>query len=132
MVSEYDHEITSQSQTAEKPVASWDWFVYKGYNSSIATTITRHQEDNQSKSTSSLFPIEMIAKLVWTQSNAQQNIEHNGNNNQQRINNNRTPALGRTAAKATVGLKCILLVQIFALDSAVVEIKREYARIEES
>ena len=29
----------------------------------------------QSKSTSSLFPIEMIAKLEWTQSNAQQNIE---------------------------------------------------------
>ena len=29
----------------------------------------------QSKATSSLFPIEMIAKLEWTQSNAQQNIE---------------------------------------------------------
>ena len=35
----------------------------------------RHQEDKQSKATSSLFPIEMIAKLEWTQSNAQQNIE---------------------------------------------------------
>ena len=35
----------------------------------------RHQEDKQSKATSSLFPIEMIAKLQWTQSNAQQNIE---------------------------------------------------------
>ena len=39
------------------------------------TAITRHQEDIQSKATSSLFPIEMIAKLEWTQSNAQQNIE---------------------------------------------------------
>ena len=29
----------------------------------------------QSKATSSLFPIKMIAKLEWTQSNAQQNIE---------------------------------------------------------
>ena len=36
------------------------------------TTIMRHPKDKQSKSTSSLFPIEMIAKL---QSNAQQNIE---------------------------------------------------------
>ena len=53
----------------------------------------------------------MIANLVWTQSNAQQNIEQLQNptmgtyNNQQRINNNRTIALERTAAKATGGLK---------------------------
>ena len=40
-----------------------------------ATTIMRHKEDKQSKATSSLFPIEMIAKLEWTQINAQQNIE---------------------------------------------------------
>ena len=33
------------------------------------TTITRHQEDKQSRAISSLFPIKMIAKLVWTQSN---------------------------------------------------------------
>ena len=40
-------------------------------------TIMRHQEDKQSKVTSSLSlsPIETIAKLEWTQSNAQQNIE---------------------------------------------------------
>ena len=30
------------------------------------TTITRHQEDKLSKVTSSLFPIQMIAKLEWT------------------------------------------------------------------
>ena len=35
----------------------------------------RHQEDKQNKATSFHFPIEMIAKLEWTQSNAQQNIE---------------------------------------------------------
>ena len=34
------------------------------------TTISRHQEDKQSKATSSLFPIEIIAKLEWTQSKA--------------------------------------------------------------
>ena len=39
------------------------------------TTIMRHHEEKQSKATSSLFPIEMIAKLELTQSNAQQNIE---------------------------------------------------------
>ena len=39
------------------------------------TAITTHQEDKQSKATSSLFPIDMIAKLEWTQRNTQQNIE---------------------------------------------------------
>ena len=41
----------------------------------IHTIITRHQEDKQSKATSSLFSTKIIAKLEWTQSNAQQNIE---------------------------------------------------------
>ena len=35
----------------------------------------RHQEDEQSKVTISVFPIEMIAKLECIQSNTQQNIE---------------------------------------------------------
>ena len=74
------------------------------------TTITRHQEDKQSEATSSLFPIEMIAKLQWTQSNAQQNIEQLQNPTMGVTINNRTTALDRTAAKATGGLKCILLV----------------------
>ena len=39
------------------------------------TTNTRHQEDEQSKVTSSVFPIEMIANLECIQSNTQQNIE---------------------------------------------------------
>ena len=40
------------------------------------TTIMRPlEEDNVSKTTSSLFPAKMIAKLEWIQSNAQQNIE---------------------------------------------------------
>ena len=36
---------------------------------------TPGRQTKQSKATSSLFPIEIIAKLEWTQSNAQQNIE---------------------------------------------------------
>ena len=39
------------------------------------TTITRHQENKISKATSSLFPIKMIAKLEWTLSYVQHNIE---------------------------------------------------------
>ena len=40
-------------------------------------THTNHktQEDKQTKATSSLFPIKMIAKLEWTQSSIKQNIE---------------------------------------------------------
>ena len=62
-------------------------------------TITRHQED-QKKQRNQLSLL--IAKLEWTQSNAQKHrtiIEsHNGSNNQQRINNNRTTALEWRAA----------------------------------
>ena len=67
----------------------------------------------------------MIAKLKRTQSNAQQNkdkhrtITTNGKHIKQHTNNNRTTALQRTAAQATVGLKCFLLPPIFALDSVV-------------
>ena len=49
------------------------------------TTVARHQEDKQSKATSSLFPIKMLAELEWTQSNAQQIIEQLQN-----------PAMGET------------------------------------
>ena len=54
----------------------------------------------------------MIAKLEWTQSYAQKNIEQLQNNNQQGIKNNRTTTLERTAAK-TVYL--ISRYHIFAL-----------------
>ena len=56
--SEYDQEIP-QSQTADKPMA-------------LQGRATHH-EDKLSKATSSLFPIKMIAKLEWTQSNTEQN-----------------------------------------------------------
>ena len=68
----------------------------------------------------------MIAKLEWTQSNAQRNRtiteSHNESNNQQQINNNRTTALERTAAKAIGGcLNAFYWYKIITLDSAVVE-----------
>ena len=58
----------------------------------LPKTVTRRQEDKQSKATSSIFPIKMISKLEMTQSTAQQNMRHtqnprNGSNNKQRINN---------------------------------------------
>ena len=98
--SEYDQKITNCRQI-------------RGITRMSHTTITKHQEDKQSKATSSLFPIKMIAK--WTQSYAQQNIEQLQNPTigvtiNIEINNNRTTALERAAAKATRGLKFILLV----------------------
>ena len=39
------------------------------------TTITRHQEDKQSKATRAFYPIEMIAKPECTQRDAQQKTE---------------------------------------------------------
>ena len=76
IVSEYNQEIP-QSQT-------------HGTARKTHTTTTRHREDKLSKATSSLFPIEMIAKLEWTQSNAQQNMEQL-----------QTPTMGVTINKST-------------------------------
>ena len=66
IVSEYDQEKTHHKLQTQ---------LTRGIVRKSHTSITRHQEDKQSKATSSLFPIWMIAKLEWTQSNAQQNIE---------------------------------------------------------
>ena len=62
IVSEYDQEIP-QSQAGQTHGTA-----RKSYK-----TISRHQEDNLSKATSSLFPFKMIAKLQY--SNVHQNIE---------------------------------------------------------
>ena len=48
---------------------------------------------------------------------------HKGSNDKQQVNNNRTTALERTAASATGGLNAFYWYQIFALDSAVVEVQ---------
>ena len=93
IVSEYDQEIP-QSQTADKPMAP------RGR----ATQPSRDTRKTNQAKQPVLFPIKMIAKLEGTQSNVQQNIEqlqtpsHNGSNNKQKVNNNRTTALERTAA----------------------------------
>ena len=48
----------------------------------------------------------------------------NGSNKQQRINNNRTTALERTAAETTGGLYAFYWYQTFTLDSAVVDTQK--------
>ena len=65
IVCEYDQEILNHNLNCRQPRD----IVKKSH-----TTITRHQEDKQSKSTSSILSIKVIAKLEWTQSNARQNI----------------------------------------------------------
>ena len=50
--------------------------------------ITRHQEDKQSKATSSLFPIKMIAKLEKAHGNVQQDMEQTQNPTMGAIINN--------------------------------------------
>ena len=72
-------------------------------------TETRHQENEENKATSSLFPIMIIAKLERIQSIAQQTMEQTQNPtmgaaiNNNSNNNNRTTALEGTAAYATGG-----------------------------
>ena len=94
-------------------------------------TVTRHQEDKQSKATSSLFPIKMIAKLEWTLCNAQQNIEQLQNPTMGvTINNKSTttellPKNGQQQ-KPLGGLNAFYWYQIFALVSAVVEAQKMF------
>ena len=58
IVSEYDQE-KPQSQTEDKPIAPWE----------RATQQSRDTRKHNSQL--SLFPIKMIAKFEWTESNAQ-------------------------------------------------------------
>ena len=118
--SEYDQEIP-QSQTADKQT--------RGIVRKSHTTITRHQEDKQSKATSSLFPIEMIAELEWTQSNAQPNIGQlkNPTMGETKITNHKQQNHRlRTDSSQTHwgGLHAFYWYQIFILDSAVVEAQK--------
>ena len=69
---------------------------------------TNHEAPGRqkSKATSSLFPIKMIVKLEWTQSNVQQNIEQLQTLTMGvhvTINNNRTTVLERIAVKTAGG-----------------------------
>ena len=97
--------------------------------------ITRHQEDNLSKATRSLFPIKMIAKLEWTLSNVQQNIEQfqtptmgvtiNKNQQQQKHCLRTVSSLSHRGGGG--GLNAFYWYQIFALDSAVVEVQEMFS-----
>ena len=65
------------------------------------TAITRRQENKQSKVTSSIFPIEMIAKLECSSNNTQENIEQLQNPTMGVTINNESTTTKRTAAKAS-------------------------------
>ena len=115
IVSEYDQEIP-QSQTADKPMVS------RG-NATQKSGGTRQAKQSIQLS---LFPINMVAKLEWTQSNAQQNIEQLQNPTiGVTINNESTttepPPKDGQHIKPLGGSNAFYLYQIFALDSAVVE-----------
>ena len=63
--------------------------------SHISITVTRHQDDKQSKTNNSLFPIKMITKLERAQCTGQQHMEQtqntkNGSNHQQQNHHLRT------------------------------------------
>ena len=82
-----------QSQTADNPMAP------RGR----ATKQSRDARKTQKQSNQLSLPHQDDCKLEWTQSIAQQNIEQLQNPTmgvtiEQRINNNRTTALERTAA----------------------------------
>ena len=90
------------------------------------TTITRHQEGKQSKAISSLFPIKMIAKLEWTQSNTQQNIEQFQNPTMKvTINNESTTNQQQQNHRLKMdshwgGVNAFYWYQVFALGSVVI------------
>ena len=93
-------------------------------------TIKRHQEDKQSTATS-LTTTKTIAKLEWTQSNAQQNIEHFQNiTTGVTISNKQTttkpPPSNGKQPKPLRGLDAFYWHQVFALDSAVVEAQKMF------
>ena len=118
IVSEYDQEIP-QSQTADIPVAS------------RLRAITRHQED-KSKATSSLLPIKMVAIPEWTQSNAQKNTEQLQTPTMRATINKKStttepPPQNGQQPKPLGGLNALHWHQIFALDSAVVEIQEMFS-----
>ena len=83
----------------------------------------------------SLFPIKMIAKLEWTRSNAQQNIEQLQTTTmgatitiqQQQNHRLRTDSSLSHWVGVEGGLNAFYWLQIFALDSAVVEVQEMFS-----
>ena len=93
IVGEYDQEIP-QSQTADKHGA------LRGRDTQRSRDT---RKTNKAKKIRSLFPIKIIAKLEWTQSNAQQNTEQPHSTTLGVTTNNESTTTERTAAKATRG-----------------------------
>ena len=96
------------------------------------STIRGHQEDKSSKATSSLFPIKMIAILERTQSNVQQNIEQlqtptMGVTINKKSTTTEPPPYNGQQPKPPTGLNAFYWYQIFALDSAVVEVQEMFS-----
>ena len=115
IVSEYVKEIP-QSQTAEKPVTSRGRATQQSRDTSKTNKANNqlslpHQDDCKAR---------MDTKKRTAKHKTITEF-HSGSYNQQRINNNRTTALERTAAKATGCLNAFYWYQVFALDSTVVE-----------
>ena len=124
IVSEYDQENTTITNCRQT----------HGTARKSHTAITRHQEDKLSKITSSLFPIKIFAKIEGSYSNVHQNIKElqtptMGINNKSTINNKsrttETPPKNGQQPKPLGGggLNAFYWYQIFALDSAVVEVQ---------
>ena len=98
------------------------------------TTITRHQDDKLCKAAlaSSLFPINMIAKLGWTSSNVHQNIEQlqtptMGVKLNQKSTTTEPPPQNRQQPKPPGGLNTFYWYQTSALDSAVAEVQEMFS-----
>ena len=95
----------------------------------------RHQEDKQSKATSSLFPIKIVAKLVLdtklrTIKHRTITESHNGSNSQQRINNESTSNQQQQNHCLRVDSSlshCILLVpDLHPIDSVVIKAQKTF------
>ena len=101
--SEYDQEICHNHKLQTNL-----WHLEEEPRNNHETPGRQTKQSNQL----SLFPIKMIAKLEWTQSNTQQSIEQLQN-----------PTIGVRGGGGK-GLNAFYWFQIFALDSAVVEAQR--------
>ena len=118
IVSEYDQEIPL-SQTAHNPTAP---------RGRATQPSQDNQEDKLSKTTSSLFPIKMIAILdghkVTYKKHRTVTDSHYGSNNKQQNHHLRTDS--SLSYRGEGGLNAFYWYQIFALNSAVVEVQEMF------
>ena len=112
---EYDQKIP-QSHTVDKPTAPW--------GRARTLTATKHQENNESETNISLFPIKMIAKLdghkVLNNKTKLRTPTNNESNNKQQNNHRLTTESSPSHRRGGWGLNLSYWYQTFALDSVVV------------